>query len=299
MVTCVEATDRRLPRPSLSVETCQLPLNRQRGRLSSVAPLMFVSLLAQLSEPRHALAQHEHPVTPTLDSVDHSMHGMIAGALGISHARMGSGTTWVPDVTPMRAIHGTWRDWSVMLHGVAFLQYDRQYSRRGDDQLGLIDWEMLMLMRRMGVGLLHSARHDEPRATHHWRRRVSVAAPDRRDVRGTAAGRSPASTRPRDGVGGDVRAAHLRRCRFLHLHRAGWGAGDGPSRLHALAVGAERSARSARTPLAGCHAHRVRGRDRRHSLDTGSSRAPGSTDASQTRTAGIWIFAPSTRGRRA
>jgi hypothetical protein len=83
------------------------------------------------------------------------MHGMIAGALGISHARMGSGTTWVPDATPMRAIHWTWGEWSAMLHGVAFLQYDRQYSRRGDDQLGLIDWEMLMLMRRVGPGLLH------------------------------------------------------------------------------------------------------------------------------------------------
>lgn len=83
------------------------------------------------------------------------MHGMIAGPLGISHARMGSGTTWVPDVTPMRAIHSVRRDWSLMLHGVAFLQYDRQYSRRGSDQLGLIDWEMVMAMRRVGRGLIH------------------------------------------------------------------------------------------------------------------------------------------------
>jgi len=122
-------------------------------------PLSFASrftrtLLASLLLPLPALSQHEHPAAPS-DPVDHSMHGMIAGALGISHARMGSGTTWVPDVTPMRAIHATWGDWSVMLHGVAFLQYDRQYSRRGDTQLGLIDWEMLMLMRRVGPGLLH------------------------------------------------------------------------------------------------------------------------------------------------
>lgn len=83
------------------------------------------------------------------------MHGMIAGPLGISHARMGSGTTWVPDVTPMRAIHAVWGEWSLMLHGVAFLQYDRQYTRRGSDQVGLIDWEMVMGMRRVGPGLIH------------------------------------------------------------------------------------------------------------------------------------------------
>ena len=122
-------------------------------------PLSFASrftrtLVVSLLLPLPALSQHEHPASPS-DPVDHSMHGMIAGALGISHARMGSGTTWVPDVTPMRAIHATWGDWSVMLHGVAFLQYDRQYSRRGDTQVGLIDWEMLMVMRRVGPGLLH------------------------------------------------------------------------------------------------------------------------------------------------
>jgi hypothetical protein len=113
------------------------------------------ALIAQLLASSQALSQHQHaPATPE-QPVDHSMHGMIAGPLGISHARMGSGTTWVPDVTPMRAIHTMWRDWSVMLHGVAFLQYDRQYSRRGSDQLGLIDWEMVMAMRRVGPGLIH------------------------------------------------------------------------------------------------------------------------------------------------
>ena len=113
-----------------------------------------VLLVAQLSVVREAPSQHVHP-QPRADTVDHSQHGMIAGPLGISHARMGSGTTWVPDVTPMRAVHSVWREWSLMLHGVAFLQYDRQYTPRGSDQVGLIDWEMVMAMRRMGAGLLH------------------------------------------------------------------------------------------------------------------------------------------------
>ena len=123
---------------------------------SSLVRRLAIALVSALGlSPSQARSQHEHPPAAPSTPVDHSMHGMIAGALGISHARMGSGTTWVPDVTPMRAIHTTWGPWSAMLHGVAFLQYDRQYSRRGDDQVGLIDWEMLMLMRRVGPGLLH------------------------------------------------------------------------------------------------------------------------------------------------
>ena len=83
------------------------------------------------------------------------MAGMMIGPLGISHERMGSGTTWMPDSSPMHAIHKIWGDWTAMLHGVAFAQYDDQGSHRGDAQFGVVDWEMLMLMRRVGTGLLH------------------------------------------------------------------------------------------------------------------------------------------------
>jgi hypothetical protein len=83
------------------------------------------------------------------------MGGMMSGPLGISHERMGSGTSWMPDSSPMHAIHRKWGDWTAMLHGVAFGQYDVQGTHRGDDQLGVVDWEMLMLMRKVGTGLLH------------------------------------------------------------------------------------------------------------------------------------------------
>lgn len=42
-----------------------------------------------------------------------------------------------------------------MLHGVVFGQYDHQGSDRGDSQLGIVDWEMLMAMRPVGSGMLH------------------------------------------------------------------------------------------------------------------------------------------------
>jgi hypothetical protein len=86
---------------------------------------------------------------------EHDMAAMMAGPLGVSHTRMGSGTTWLPDSSPMHANHKMLGDWTVMLHGVAFLEYDKQYTKRGDDQLGIVDWEMVMAMRRIGTGLLH------------------------------------------------------------------------------------------------------------------------------------------------
>src|SRR5687768_13295912 len=47
----------------------------------------------------------------------------MAGPLGIGAARDGSGTSWLPDLTPMAAIHGQAGDWALMLHGNAFAQY--------------------------------------------------------------------------------------------------------------------------------------------------------------------------------
>jgi hypothetical protein len=89
---------------------------------------------------------------------DHAMRGMrsmMEMPLGISHARMGSGTSWMPDSSPMHANHRMWGQWTAMIHGVAFAQYDRQGSDRGDEQFGIVDWEMLMLMRPVGTGMLH------------------------------------------------------------------------------------------------------------------------------------------------
>lgn len=110
--------------------------------------------------PGHAMPGHDmsamHDTGAMHDtSAAHDMSAMMEGPLGISHERMGSGTSWMPDASPMHARHAMWGDWTIMLHGVAFAQYDNQGSTRGDDQVGVVDWEMLMAMRRIGAGLLH------------------------------------------------------------------------------------------------------------------------------------------------
>jgi hypothetical protein len=79
----------------------------------------------------------------------------MAGPLGIPHSRLGSGTSWLPDSSTVRAISRMHGDWMVSLHGVVFGQYDKQFSYRGDSQLGVTDWEMAMAMRSVGGGMLH------------------------------------------------------------------------------------------------------------------------------------------------
>jgi hypothetical protein len=74
---------------------------------------------------------------------------------GIPMTRMGSGTAWLPDASAMRAWHFGAGPWMLMLHGDAFLQYDHQGGPRGTDQLGSINWGMLMAMRQVGGGTLH------------------------------------------------------------------------------------------------------------------------------------------------
>ena len=132
--------------------------SRSYSRRSSAAQVALTLAFAGLfATARSVVAQHQHGPPAESDSAQagHAMHNMMIGPLGISHARMGSGTSWMPDSSPMHASHKMIGDWSAMLHGVAFGQYDYQGSNRGDKQLGILDWEMAMLMRQIGSGLLH------------------------------------------------------------------------------------------------------------------------------------------------
>ncbi|MEO5511493.1 MAG: hypothetical protein ABIS27_12755 [Longimicrobiales bacterium] len=79
---------------------------------------------------------------------------MMPGALGIPMERLGSGTSWLPDVTPMHAYHLMSGSWELMLHGVAYGMYDRQYGTRGSSQFSSVNWGMLMASRRAAGGRL-------------------------------------------------------------------------------------------------------------------------------------------------
>lgn len=68
----------------------------------------------------------------------------------LSDSQDASGTAWQPADTPMHAHHSMLGDWQLMTHYNAFLAYDNQSGRRGDEQLNSINWLMLMASKRTG-----------------------------------------------------------------------------------------------------------------------------------------------------
>ena len=82
----------------------------------------------------------------------HSGHDMMSGPLTLSMDRMGSGTTWIPDAVTLPSRHKVFGAWEVMAHGFVFGQYDHQSGKRGDDQIGSLNWTMLMASRELAGG---------------------------------------------------------------------------------------------------------------------------------------------------
>src|SRR5207247_1208232 len=92
------------------------------------------------------------PLRAQMD-MQHSMK-MNEGPLGIPESRMGSGTSWLPDASPMHAAHIALGDWTLMLHGKGFAQYVWQGGPRGSNQLGFVNWAMAAASRPLGGGRL-------------------------------------------------------------------------------------------------------------------------------------------------
>jgi hypothetical protein len=70
----------------------------------------------------------------------------------LMRTREGSGTAWLPDASPMAAIHAMAGGWSLMLHGNGFLQFIHEGGDRGGSQLGSINWVMGMARRTIAGG---------------------------------------------------------------------------------------------------------------------------------------------------
>ena len=93
--------------------------------------------------------------TLAAQTTDHSQHQHPSGSvIDLPHGREGSGTSWLPDASPMYAIHREHGDWELMTHGNVFLQYLNEGSDRGKDQFGSINWVMGMASRKLGAARL-------------------------------------------------------------------------------------------------------------------------------------------------
>jgi hypothetical protein len=62
-------------------------------------------------------------------------------------AREGSGTSWLPDATPLFMLHRQRGPWTLMAHENVFVQFLKESGDRGDSQFGSINWVMGMAER--------------------------------------------------------------------------------------------------------------------------------------------------------
>jgi len=74
--------------------------------------------------------------------------------------RDGSGTSWLPDASPVYGIMLPAKKWMFMVHGNIFLRYTKQdfsnKGSRGDEAFDAPNWLMLMAQRKVGKnGLFH------------------------------------------------------------------------------------------------------------------------------------------------
>src|SRR5688572_19472354 len=126
---------------------------RARPRPTVAVIAIFLILAAARSADAQTPAaapaeQHEHGQAPSPASGEQAVHGMA------EMAREGSGTSWLPDVTPMYALHRQQGPWQLMAHGNLFLQYFHESGDRGSSQAGSINWAMGMANRNVGSGRL-------------------------------------------------------------------------------------------------------------------------------------------------
>ena len=96
--------------------------------------------------------EHQHQPPAQEPQPDHAHHE--AAGMTLFSPREASGTAWLPDATPMYAVHRQAGSWQLMGHGNSFGQFLYESGDRGSDQLGSINWVMGMARRTIGDGRL-------------------------------------------------------------------------------------------------------------------------------------------------
>ena len=122
-----------------------------RSRLSGavaivlIAGLKTVPVQAQSAPQLQPPPAEQSPSPVATPAQDHE-------GRDVPMAREGSGTAWLPDATPMYAIHLQRSSWQFMVHENVFVQFLRESGDRGVGQFGSINWIMAMARRNAGNG---------------------------------------------------------------------------------------------------------------------------------------------------
>jgi hypothetical protein len=97
----------------------------------------------------HSMHEHEkHPPSHEGHAMQMEMHSSIDLADPMS--REGSGTSWLPDSSPMYGKMFMFGNDMLMLHGAIFPRYTNVSTRRGDDRIDAPNWFMGMYSHPLG-----------------------------------------------------------------------------------------------------------------------------------------------------
>jgi len=90
----------------------------------------------------------------------HEMHMEMHSSIDLADqmSREGSGTSWIPDSSPMYSRMFMFDDNMLMLHGAIFPRYTNVSTRRGDDRIDAPNWIMAMYSHPLGDSAQFGAR---------------------------------------------------------------------------------------------------------------------------------------------
>jgi hypothetical protein len=143
-----------------------VPLKEKKRRTSNVQ--RSASNQTHMSHPSHSPhlsavasanedASHEmHPPSHESREMHMEMHSTVDLAEPMS--REGSGTSWLPDSSPMYGRMFMFDENMLMLHGAIFPRYTNVSTRRGDDRIDAPNWFMAMYSHPLGDSAQFGAR---------------------------------------------------------------------------------------------------------------------------------------------
>jgi hypothetical protein len=104
------------------------------------------------SNSEHMMHHGDNMAMPHHDHAGHETHMEMRSSIDLADpmSREGSGTSWLPDSSPMYARMFMFDDNMLMLHGAIFPRYTNVSTRRGDDRIDAPNWIMAMYSHPLG-----------------------------------------------------------------------------------------------------------------------------------------------------
>ena len=105
-------------------------------------------LVLKITPPMDAPFTVEFPLS-VADKIESHGSAMPSSFATGTMSRQGSGTSWLPEATPMYAFMKHYREWMIMAHASGFLTFIHQSGKLGDQQLVSTNWLMASAQRQV------------------------------------------------------------------------------------------------------------------------------------------------------